>query len=199
MRFPFRLFACITITVTAGLFLRSVLADELQQVAQTLPKLQYNEDGSMNRPEGYRRWVTVGSTVLPKGEINIIDKKPAKSAEELQVFVEPAAFDIYMKTGVWPDGTRIVKEFIALKDPDEHNVTVQDYYTGLSMLVKDSKKFPAEGGHLGYFSFGHQRQPYLSKSPVMARENCSKCHEEGASKEQFIFSSRHIGLNRKSQ
>ncbi|MCA9471074.1 MAG: cytochrome P460 family protein [Nitrospirales bacterium] len=162
----------------------------------TVEMVKFNEDGSLDLPVGYRQWQHVGSTFLPKGKTNIIDHKPTKTAEMLDIYVKPDAFNVYMKTGIWPEGTIIAKEFVALNNPNSGGVVTEDYYTGLSVLVKDSSRFPAEAGHLGYFQYGHQKEPYKTNSPLQGRDKCSFCHEEDASDQQYIFASHHIGLTR---
>lgn len=155
----------------------------------------FNPDGTAKRPDNWRSWVHVGTARLPIGFKNIIDQMPIKTAEYIETYVEPAAFAEYKKTGIWPEGTRIVKEFVAIKPKeDAFQIIAEDYYTGLALLIKDSSKFPKETGNLGYFNFGHHKQPYADSSVLMPREQCSSCHENLASKQQFIFADRHIGL-----
>ncbi len=159
-------------------------------------KVVFNKDGSLDRPVGYRGWVHVGSTVLPKGQANIIDNIPIPTNEIINTYVKPWAYAAYMKTGLWPEGTTIAKEFVVLGEPDEDGTVHEMYFAGLCVLVKDSKIFPAQTGHLGYFPFGHQREPYLDRAALADRSKCSSCHEQHASDQQYIFSDHHIGLRR---
>lgn len=159
--------------------------------------VSFNADGSVNLPQNYRQWVNVGTTLLPKGEVNIIDGQPIAASEYIDTYVEPQSFAIYMETGAWLDGTQIVKEFTATKDAAPDEVLVESHYTGLAMLIKDAERFPAETGHLGYFNFGHHREPYEPTAALMPREQCSSCHEALAADQQFIFADHHIGLQRK--
>jgi hypothetical protein len=156
----------------------------------------FNEDGGMNLPLNYRQWVNVGTTLIPKGEVNIIDNMPIKTNEFIDTYVEPMSYAIYMATGKWPNGTQIVKEFTAIKNSKPGEAMTESHYNGLSLLVKDTERFPKKAGYLGYFHFGHQKQPYKPKSKLMPREKCSFCHEQLASDQQYIFTDHHIGLNR---
>lgn len=156
----------------------------------------FNADGSINQPVGYRQWQHVGSTLLPKGRTSIIDLQPIATDELMNAYVEPTAYRAYMKNGVWPEGTRIVKEFVAIKVPGEDQVLHEDHYAGLTMIVKDSTRFPEETAHLGYFAFGHQPEPYSARAMPMPRQSCSTCHEASAKDQQNIFADRHIGLKR---
>ncbi len=101
-----------------------------------------------------------------------------------------------MKTGLWPEGTIIVKEFVALGEPYEDGTVHEEYFAGLTALVKDSKIFPVQTGHLGYFAFGHQRESYLECAVLADRHKCSACHERFASDQQYIFADHHLGLRR---
>lgn len=159
--------------------------------------VSFNADGTVNRPLKHRQWVNVGTTLIPQGEINIIDDLPIPNSEYIDTYVEPMAFAIYMATGTWPNGTQIVKEFTATKPADAGEVLAESHYNGLAMLVKDVQRFPAETGHLGYFNFGHHSEPYETTSKVLPREQCSACHEALASEQQYIFADHHIGLRRK--
>ncbi|GAA6164024.1 hypothetical protein NBRC116590_17280 [Pelagimonas sp. KU-00592-HH] len=166
--------------------------------ADQLPKLEiaYNEDGSVDRPLNYREWVNVGTTLLPKGQVNIIDNKPIENSEYIDTYVEPHSFAMYIATGVWPDGTRIVKEFTATKPSAPDEAVVESHYNGLGMILKDTSRFEEETGFLGYFQFGHRPEPYERRAVPMPRETCSSCHEALASDQQYIFADHHIGLER---
>ena len=72
----------------------------------------FDADGSLGLPQGYRHWVHVGTRLKPIG-INILDGLPTKTPEIFNAYVEPHAFTLFRKTGRWPDGTQIVKEFSA--------------------------------------------------------------------------------------
>lgn len=47
--------------------------------------------------------------------MNIIDGQPIAASEYIDTYIEPQSFANYTKTGTWPDGTQIVKEFTATK------------------------------------------------------------------------------------
>lgn len=156
----------------------------------------FNPDGTVNRPQNHRQWVHVGTAMLPKGSVNIIDDKMMEHDEYIKTYVEPGAYSGYMKTGVWPEGSQFVKEFAIVQGVGADGITTESHYGGLALIVKDSTKYPKETGNLGYFNFGHHREPYENTSKLMTRTKCSACHEANASNQQYIFSSRHIGLAR---
>ncbi|EFO31554.1 cytochrome P460 [Roseibium sp. TrichSKD4] len=53
-----------------------------------------NKDGTLNRPPHYLQWVNVGTTLLPKGTVNIIDNLPIPNDEYIDTYVEPQSFAI---------------------------------------------------------------------------------------------------------
>ncbi|WP_170766341.1 cytochrome P460 family protein [Ruegeria lacuscaerulensis] len=184
----------VTTTALLALSAGELIADE-----QIKLPVSFNSDGTINRPLNHRQWVNVGTILITKGEINIIDELPIPTSEYIDTYVEPMSYAIYMAPGTWPNGTQIVKEFTATKEAELGEVLVESHYNGLAMLVKDAERFPAETGHLGYFNFGHHSEPYETTAYVIPQEQCSSCHEASASEQQFIFADHHIGLRRVSE
>jgi predicted CXXCH cytochrome family protein len=169
------------------------------------PPALFNEDGSLQLPTGYRQWQHVGARVKTSGN-SVLDGSKIVVPQLMNVYVEPAAFEVYRSTGKWPEGTRIVKEFSAIKTGQGCDATsficatpygfgvFEDRFIGLGMMVKDSRRFPAQTGHWGYFSFLLEGEHYGSVSPVRSRAQCSACHEAHAAASDYVFSETHIGL-----
>lgn len=165
----------------------------------------FNQDGSLQLPTGYRRWQHVGARVKTSGN-SVLDGSTIVVPQVMDAYVEPEAFEIYRTTGKWPEGTRIVKEFSSIKTGRDCSASTficatpygfgifETRYIGLGMMVKDSRRFPAETGHWGYFSFLLEGQRYASVSPVRSRAQCSACHEALASGSDYVFAETHIGL-----
>lgn len=171
--------------------------------------LVFNERGEATIPAGYRSWVHVGSTWVPIG-VTILDGTTTRTPEILNVYVEPHTYRAYMTTGTWPQGSLIVKEFTTTsvdKSCDGPPAYVcrrwygmaifQTGYTGIGVMLKDSKRFPSEPGHWAFFSYGHQSQPYAELSPPRSREQCAQCHIDHVGPvADYVFSAMHIGLDR---
>jgi hypothetical protein len=166
----------------------------------------FTTDGAVRLPSDYRHWQHVGTRVKTSGN-SVLDGSKIVVPQVMNAFVEPKAFDAFRRTGQWPEGTQIVKEFSTLKtgagcDPSSFICSTpfgfglfENSYDGLGMMVKDSGRFSAETGHWGYFSFetkGTGRFPTVS--PVRPRGQCSACHEALARSSDYVFSSTHIGL-----
>jgi hypothetical protein len=173
--------------------------------APTVLPAVFNGDGSVQLPTGYRRWQHVGARVKTGGN-SVLDGSKIVIPQVMNAYVEPGAFDIYRTTGKWPEGSQIVKDFSSIETGKDCGASsficstpyglgiFETRFIGLGMMVKDSRRFPAQTGHWGYFSFLLDGQHYASVSPVRARSQCSSCHEANASATDYVFSVTHIGL-----
>jgi hypothetical protein len=165
----------------------------------------FNADGSLNLPTGYRHWVHIGTRLKPIG-INILDGLLTKTPEIFNAYLEPHALTLFRKTGRWPDGTQIVKEFSAVRvGPDCDPATFlcsspigagifESGFAGLGMMVKDDKRFSDAPCHWGYFSFGHKPAPYNPTASLRPKNTCEACHVALASRTDYVISQAHIGL-----
>jgi hypothetical protein len=174
--------------------------------SSSVRRAQFNSQGEVLLPVGYRQWVHVGTRDNPAGKINILDGKPTVTPEVLHAYVEPGAFAAYQKTGKWPDGSQLVKEFSAVRTgagckpetllcaTEFGEGIFQSGYIGLGMMVKDAERFPSGPGHWGFFAFGHRPPPYDPVSAVRPASQCTGCHVALASDTDFVISRAHIGL-----
>jgi hypothetical protein len=177
-------------------------------LAQVVARASFTPANEVRLPVGYRQWVHVGTRDNAEGKISILDGKPTQTPEVLNAYVEPSAFSAYQKTGEWPDGSQLVKEFSAVRVGADCQANTflcttefgegiyQTGYVGLGMMVKDEKRFPNAPGHWGFFHFGHHAPPYDPVSAVRPAEQCSGCHVGLASMTDFVISRAHIGLAR---
>jgi hypothetical protein len=147
------------------------------------PKPAYNSKGEMIQPQGYRQWVYVGTPVTP----NDLNPPEAPFPEFHNVYIHPADFDHYEKTGEFPDGTVIIKELVSVgsKQAVSGNGYFMGDFAGLEATVKDSKRFPDEPGNWAYFSFGHSF-PYADTAAAFPTAACNSCHLASAA-DDFVF------------
>ena len=176
----------------------------------SVARASFTAAGEVQLPVGYRQWEHVGTRDNAQGKVSIIDGKPTKTPEVLNAYVEPTAFTAYQKTGEWPDGSQMVKEFSAVRvgancRPDTYLCTTkfgegifETGYVGLGMMVKDEKRFPDAPGHWGFFEFGHHPPPYDPVSAVRPVNQCTYCHVALASDTDYVISRAHIGLAREN-
>jgi hypothetical protein len=138
---------------------------------------QYDAAGNLMLPKNYREWVYVGSPLTP----NALNNGHAAFPEYHNVFIEPASYAIYKKTGVFPEGTVIYKELELTLKPEENadgsrtEPSGRGYFPGVAagaeLSVKDTKRF-ADSGGWGYFDF----KPNSASAAVKNRSECAYCH-----------------------
>ena len=161
----------------AGLWARTTTSIAAQSQTSTVVFLP---DGKVKLPMGFRKWVFVGAPLTPNG----LNGGMANFPEYHHVYVEQKNVDAYLKTGVFPEGTVIVKELTRLLSPmfpdgsrtePSGRGFFNGVYNGIDMTVKDSKRFPQTNGW-GFFTFGHHPLPYNPTSAEQPVAVCAGCH-----------------------
>jgi hypothetical protein len=142
----------------------------------TQPKIagaQFSSEGRLQRPVNYRNWRFV-STGLG------MSYGPAARAAALtghvmfdNVFVQPQAYDAFLRDGAWPEGTMFVLELrgaLTKRSPNNGGHFQTDLH-GLEVSVKDSARFK---GRWAYFDFGMSAQ----SATVQPESGCFACHQQ---------------------
>jgi hypothetical protein len=141
--------------------------------AQDAP--QYTSDGQMRLPAHYREWVFLSSglamTYGPAGQTNAQGNPRFDN-----VFVSPAAYKGFLKTGVWPDKTVMVLEIRDSGSDVSINTGghVQMGLAAIEVHVKDSAKFKG-----GWGFYGFDKSDTAKLIPTTA--TCYSCHEQHGS------------------
>jgi hypothetical protein len=161
-----------------------VLAGTAAQPDGAVPGVEFTADGKLKRPVGYRKWVYVGTPVTP----NDLNDGEAPFPEFHAVYIDPASFAHYEKTGEFRDGTVMVKELIGVgaREATSGKGYFMGDFTGLETSIKDTKRFKDEPGSWAYFSFGH-KYPLKSEVAKNSAASCNTCHETSAAKD-YVFS-----------
>jgi len=146
--------------------------------------VEFTVDGKLKQPVGYRKWVYIGTPLTP----NDLNGGEAAFPEFHSVYMDPASFAHFEKTGEFRDGTVIVKELssVGSKEATSGKGYFMGDFTGLETSIKDSKRFKDEPGHWAYFSFGH-KYPLKEEAAKNAPSACNKCHQDNA-KSDWVFS-----------
>jgi hypothetical protein len=149
---------------------------------------QYASNGDLILPTDWRSWIYLGSPLTPDG---LNDGKEG-FPEFHNVYVEPGSFEIYKRTGEFPDGTILFKELQRTLKPADHSDGSQDQpsgrgyfpgaYNGADVTVKDGKKYAATGGW-GYFNF-HHYEPKAKTASARPQSECAYCHQASAKKDE---------------
>jgi cytochrome P460 len=146
--------------------------------AQSGGLLQYNKAGKLVFPADYREWVFLASGL---GMTYAQNPQPNASPLFDNVFVNPAAYKLFLKTGTWPDKTVLVLEsrHSDTKVSINKDGRVQTDVAGTEVHVKDASR----GGWAFYaFPNGAQEGNLIPKT-----QNCYSCHEQnGAVDTTFV-------------
>lgn len=145
----------------------SAMGDAAQAVAR------YDEEGALLRPTGYREWIYVGAPLTP----NDLNGGKAAFPEFHNVYINPASWAEYKRTGELPDGTVIVKELVSVGSnaASSGKGYFMGEFIGLEAAVKDSRRFPKEANGWAYFSYGHS-YPLTDKAKAQPQLACAQCH-----------------------
>jgi hypothetical protein len=154
-----------------------------QQPAAMGSPVEFNDDGSIKQPVGFRKWVFLGAPVTP----NDMNEGEASFPEFHNTYMDPESFAYVEQHGEYRDGTVIVKELTSVgsKVQPSGNGYFQGDFTGLEVSIKDGKRFADEPGNWAYFSFGH-KYPLKAKASKNNVASCNSCHDQNA--KNFVFS-----------
>jgi len=143
----------------------------------------FNRAGELMRPTDYREWIFVGAPVTPK---DMNDGKPA-FPEFHNVYIDPASWAHYKKTGEFRSGTIIVKELtsVGARKSASGNGYFQGEFLGIAATVKDEKRFADKPDNWAYFGF--EDKP---SAAAQSDEACSACHKANAA-EDMVFTQHY--------
>ncbi|WP_350333403.1 cytochrome P460 family protein [Coralliovum pocilloporae] len=195
----------LTLSAVAGLVLALSAGSLTYQSATAADsydwKPKWTEDGQLILPKNFHKWVFLGSPLTP----HALNGGKAGFPEYHNVYVQPEAFDIYRKTGEFPEGTIMLKE-LQLTQKAEHEdgsrneVSGRGFFpgalNGIDISVKDSKRF-AKTNNWGFFNFGHHAPPYAKTAAAAPAEACAQCHIDNATKD-MVFTKFYSILDSKS-
>lgn len=144
--------------------------------AQTGPAAapSFTSNGELARPLDYREWAFVTSGLgMTYGPAASTDRAPMFD----NVFVTPASYREFLRTGAWPDKTMFVLEIreSATNVSINNGGQTQGAVRAIEASVKDVQRFKATGGW-AYFNFGSGTALRDGTAPLPATERCYQCH-----------------------
>jgi hypothetical protein len=148
---------------------------------------EYTASGDLILPKKFNEWVFVGSPLTP----NALNGGKANFPEFHNVYIEPGSYEIYKKTGEFPEGTIFFKELqltLPAENPDGSRTepSGQGYFpgrlNGADVTVKDSKRY-AETSGWGYYNFNHH-EPKAPTAKLRPQSECAFCHMASAKKDE---------------
>ena len=149
---------------------------------------EYTKEGDLILPKNFNEWVFVGSPLTP----NALNGGKANFPEYHNVYIEPGSYEIYKKTGKFPEGTIFFKELQLTTQPAENpdgsrtEPSGRGYFpgklNGADVTVKDTKRY-ADSGGWGYYNF-HHYEPKAATAKVRPKSECAFCHIANAKKDE---------------
>lgn len=144
-----------------------------------------DDKGELIRPTNYRTWVYVGTPVTP----NDMNGGKAAFPEMHNVYIDPQSYEVYKETGIFREGTIIVKELVSVgaKEAVSGKGYFEGDFLGLEASVKSKKDFPDEPGNWAIFSFSDMKTGILKETaPVLPAAMCVSCHQTSAA-DDYVF------------
>jgi Cytochrome P460 len=147
---------------------------------------EYTASGDLILPKNFNEWVFVGSPLTP----NALNDGKANFPEFHNVYIEPGSYEIYKKTGEFPEGTMFFKELqltLPAENPDGSRTepSGRGFFpgklNGADVTVKDSKRYADTGGW-GYYNFNHH-EPKAPTAKLQPKSECAFCHMASAKKD----------------
>jgi hypothetical protein len=167
--------ACVLILAKAALLAVALLPlTAFIQDGATSSTPQYTGDAQLKLPENYREWI-----YLTSGFDMSYSKAAMTGMQDHHtfdnVFVNPAAYKAFQKTGTWPDKTMLVLEVRGAEGRGSINQkgNYQGTVMGLEVHVKDEARFP---GKWAFFGFDDDK----SAKMIPTTADCYSCHAEHA-------------------
>ncbi len=160
--------------------------------ARALPR--YTVEGALRRPAGVERWVLVGAS-LGLGYSDATEDGPGMFH---RVYLEPGAYDHYIRTGRFAAGTMLA---LSIRQPDRRVPPSRAGWTegalaALELAVKDPGRFP---GGWAYFDFGRE----AAAARALPARRCQACHAEHAAEDnvfvQFYPTLREVPSRRNGE
>lgn len=142
---------------------------------------RYTADNELLRPRNYREWVFIGASVTPN---DLNDGSPA-FPEFHNVYIDPASWGHWKKTGEFRNGTVIVKELVGVGSTAavSGNGYFPGEFNGIAAMVKDDKRFADRPENWAFFGFASYE---ARNGNIQADESCSSCHKENA-EQDMVF------------
>jgi hypothetical protein len=161
-----RIFSAALAVALAG----GLTAAAVSHAASPKPAFSYTADGKLNFPENYRTWVYLSTGM----DMAYVEGADPKQHIFDTVFVDPASYAAYQKTGTWPDKTIMVLE---VRKGEAHGSinkrgVFQTDKMGAEVHVKDVARFKS-----GWAFFPAGAGPTAA---LPQTSQCNVCHEQHA-------------------
>jgi hypothetical protein len=138
---------------------------------------QFTEEGELRRPEGWEAWVLAGTSMGLTYAENPREFAPGEAPGSfLQVYIQPWAYEAFMDTGEFPEGTMFIlagSEPVRKADPARGG-----FYQGdLHLMEVHLKQTGIHTSGWAFFGYGAEAE---SAARVPGEASCYTCHAENA-------------------
>jgi hypothetical protein len=147
---------------------------------------QYTETGELKRPTGYEKWIFVGSNLgieyRKDGQpVEAEDAKAAPTGNFHNVYINPEAYDHYVRTGDFPEPTIFVLDIFKARPGEPRKVVSHGLFPAefdsMAVAVKNSRRPDGSTTPWAYYDFSGKQQT----AKAFADAACYQCHAEHAS------------------
>lgn len=184
---------CLLYSVSLPESIATAQTNQSQQQASEKPVAVFEGQDTMLRPEGYREWVFVGSSTGLNYSPNPAPSSANSRTDFKNVYINPAAYREFTRTGNFPEGTVMILEIASAAEKNEPGLqgAYGSRYIALEASVKDSKRFP---GGWAYFGFTDMQGKALAKAKPFPDGSCLSCHQKKAATDH-VFTQFYPVLN----
>jgi Cytochrome P460 len=153
---------------------------------------QYDAAGQLKFPTGFERWIFVGSNLGLGYAPNAAAMTTAESQRADQpkfhnIYINPDAYDAFLKSGTFPDRTVLVMAVYAAADKEPRGIVAKGVFNGapiqVEAAVKNLHRPDGATTDWAYYSFPNLPTP-TAPTPVAAAHGdgeCYACHKVHAS------------------
>jgi len=135
------------------------------------PESAYTPDGRLKFPTNYRQWIFLSSGL----DMSYRERPDMKDHSMFDnVFVDPVAYQGFLRTGTWPEQTQLVLEVRGATEKGSINQRGKFQSAelmGVEVHIKDSRRFPG-----GWAFFGFEGNAPARQIPTGA--DCYSCHQQ---------------------
>jgi hypothetical protein len=152
---------------------------------------EYTGDGQLKLPVGFESWVFVGANLgIEYREDNSKDPPAAKNSDDKlkganfhNVYIDPDAFEHFVKTGKFPDKTMLVLDIYKAEAGEPRNIVSQGLFPGkqkeIAVAVKNSARPDGSKTDWAYYDF-----PLGQKTAkAFPDKACYDCHLQHADRD----------------
>lgn len=161
---------------------------DAKPISQTANDPEYDDLGNLKRPVSYQTWVFVGANLgveyrddtLPPAPADKAPPKNPKIGNFHNVYINPEAFEVYAKTGKFPDKTILVLDIYKANAGEPKNIVSEGLFPGeplgVAVAVKNRNRPDGSKIDWAYYDFGLDQKT----AKAFPDKKCYDCHVQHA-------------------